>query len=171
MTTEFVAAEVLHPWAIYLRASEEARHRGDRQTGKDRILLALLEEPPIESMLGVSLHPARKALEALDQEALDTLGMGYGIDASELPMRAVPERPRFQGRGAKRSLPHDASGQESPSGRGQAQSPEDPGHDPAGAGPDTHAPTPRSCGGAAAGRSRRERVGASAPIGRGHGYA
>ena len=40
MTTESVAPEVLHVWAIYLRASEEARRRGDRRTGTDHVLLA-----------------------------------------------------------------------------------------------------------------------------------
>ncbi len=48
MTTESAAPEVLYAWAIYLRASEEARRRGDRRTGTDHVLLALLENPPIE---------------------------------------------------------------------------------------------------------------------------
>ena len=47
MTTESAAPEVLHVWAIYLRASEEARRRGDRRTGTDHVLLALLEDPSI----------------------------------------------------------------------------------------------------------------------------
>jgi len=38
---ESVVPEVLHVWAIYLQASEEARRRGDRRTGTDHILLAL----------------------------------------------------------------------------------------------------------------------------------
>jgi hypothetical protein len=53
MTTESVVPEVLHPWAIYLRASEEARRRGDRRTGTDHLLLALLEDPSIDVVLGV----------------------------------------------------------------------------------------------------------------------
>ncbi len=44
MTTESVAPEVLHAWAIYLQASEEARRRSDRRTGTDHLLLALLED-------------------------------------------------------------------------------------------------------------------------------
>ena len=44
MTTESVVPRVLHGWAIYLRASEEARRRGDRRTGTDHILLALFED-------------------------------------------------------------------------------------------------------------------------------
>ncbi len=93
MTTE---SEVLHPWAIYLRASEEARRRGDRRTGTDHVLLALFEDPSIEVMLGVSLQQAREALEALDRAALGALGLGAGTDAPPLPMRAVPKKPTIR---------------------------------------------------------------------------
>ena len=93
MTTESVVPEVLHPWTIYMRASEEARRRGDRRTGTDHVLLGLLEDPSIEVVLGVSLQQARQALDALDQEALGALGMGSGTDAPALPMRAVPKKP------------------------------------------------------------------------------
>ena len=96
MTTESVAPEVLHAWAIYMRASEEARRRGDRRTGTDHVLLALLEHPSIEAVLGVSLEQARQALEALDHEALAALGLGSGADAPPLPMRAVPTKPRIR---------------------------------------------------------------------------
>jgi len=96
MTTESAAPEVLHVWAIYLQASEEARRRGDRRTGTDHILLALFEDPSIEVALGVSLQQARQVLESLDQEALGTLGLGSGTDAPELPMRAVPKKPRLR---------------------------------------------------------------------------
>jgi ATP-dependent Clp protease ATP-binding subunit ClpA len=96
MTTESVAPEALHGWAIYLRASEEARRRGDRRTGTDHLLLALLESPSTEAVLGVSLQQAREALESLDQEALRALGLGPGTDAPPLPMRAVPKKPRLR---------------------------------------------------------------------------
>jgi ATP-dependent Clp protease ATP-binding subunit ClpA len=96
MTTESAAPEVLHPWAIYLRASEEARRRGDRRTGTDHILLALLEDPSIDVVLGVSLQQAREALESLDHQALDALGLGSGADAPPLPMRAVPKKPTIR---------------------------------------------------------------------------
>ena len=89
MTTESAAPEVLHAWAIYLQASEEARRRGDRRTGTDHILLALFEDPSIEVALGVSLQQARQALESLDHEALAGVGLGSGADAPALPMRAV----------------------------------------------------------------------------------
>ena len=96
MTTESVAPETLHAWAICLRAGEEARRRGDRRTGTDHLLLALLEDPSIEPVLGVSLQQARQALESLDQEALGALGLGSGTDAPPLPMRAVPRKPTFR---------------------------------------------------------------------------
>src|SRR6516225_5982938 len=93
MTTESVVPEVLHVWAVYLRASEEARRRGDRRTGTDHLLLGLLEDPSVEVMLGVSLQQARQALESLDHEALGALGLEPGTDAPPLPMRAVPKKP------------------------------------------------------------------------------
>ena len=96
MTTESVVPEVLHPWAIYLRASEEARRRGDRRIGTDHLLLALFEDPSIEVVLGVNLQQARQALESLDHEALGALGLGSDADAPPLPMRAVPKKPRFR---------------------------------------------------------------------------
>jgi hypothetical protein len=96
MTTESAAPEVLHIWAVYLRASEEARRRGDRRTGTDHVLLALMEDPSIEVLLGASLQQARQALESLDQEALGALGLGPGADAPPLPMHAVPKKPRIR---------------------------------------------------------------------------
>jgi hypothetical protein len=96
MTTESAAPEALHAWAIYLRASEEARRRGDRRTGTEHLLLALFEDPSIEAVLGVNLQQARQALESLDREALGALGLGAGADAPPLPMRAVPKKPRIR---------------------------------------------------------------------------
>ena len=96
MTTQSVAPETLHVWAICLQASEEARRRGDRRYGTDHILLALLENPSIEAVLGVSLEQARQALESLDHEALGALGLGSATDAPELPMRSVPKKPRIR---------------------------------------------------------------------------
>jgi ATP-dependent Clp protease ATP-binding subunit ClpA len=93
MSTESAAPEGHHAWAIYVRASEEARRRGDRRTGTDHLLLALLEDPSIEVALGVTLQQARQAHESLDHEALGALGLGSGTDAPELPMRAVPKKP------------------------------------------------------------------------------
>ena len=96
MTTEPVVPEMVHAWAIYLQASEEARRRGDRRTGTDHLLLALLEDPAVEAVLGVSLQQARDALDSFDREALAALGLGSGVDAPALPMRAVPKQPRLR---------------------------------------------------------------------------
>ena len=95
MTTESVVPEVLHPWTIYMRASEEARRQGDRRTGTDHVLLGLLEDPTIEVVLGVSLQQARQALESLDQEALGALGMGSGTDVHPGP-RAAGRHPKLR---------------------------------------------------------------------------
>jgi hypothetical protein len=59
-------------------------------------LLALLEDPSIEAVLGVSLQQARQALDSLDQEALGALGLGSGTGAPPLPMRAVPKKPTIR---------------------------------------------------------------------------
>lgn len=96
MTVEPAASGTLHAWAVYLRASEEARRRGDRRTGTDHLLLALLEASSIEAVLGVSLQQARQALDDLDHAALATVGLGPGVRAPELPMRAVPNKPRIR---------------------------------------------------------------------------
>ena len=96
MAAESVGPEVLHGWAIYLQAGEEARRRGDRRTGTDHILLALFEDPSIEVVLGVSLQQAREALESLDHKALGALGLGPGTDAPPLPMRVVPKAPTIR---------------------------------------------------------------------------
>ena len=96
MTLESVAPETLHAWAICLQAAEEARRRGDRRYGTDHLLLALLEDPSIEGVLGVSLQQARQTLESLDHDALGALALGSGADAPPLPMRAVPKKPRLR---------------------------------------------------------------------------
>ena len=96
MTTESVAPETLHAWAICLQAGEEARRRGDRRYGTDHLVLALLEDPSIEVVLGVNRQHAREALASLDHEALGALGLGSGADAPPLAMRAVPKKPRLR---------------------------------------------------------------------------
>jgi hypothetical protein len=96
MTAGSAAPEALHAWNLYLRASEEARRRGDRRTGTDHLLLALLEDPSAEAALGVSLQQARQALDSLDHQALGALGLGSGAGAPPLPVRAVPKKPTIR---------------------------------------------------------------------------
>ena len=113
MTAESAAPEVLHAWNLYLRASEEARRRGDRRTGTDHLLLALLEDPSIEVVLGVSLQQARQALESLDHEALGALGLGSRHRRSPTADARRAEEADDQRHREKRSPPHDARGKES----------------------------------------------------------
>lgn len=89
MTHESRTPEPIHPWTFYLRASEEARRRGDRRTGTEHLLLSVLEDPAIEVVLGVSLQRARDTLESLDDEALRHVGMGSSGEVPPLAMRAV----------------------------------------------------------------------------------
>jgi ATP-dependent Clp protease ATP-binding subunit ClpA len=96
MTTAPAAPGALHGWAVYLRASEEARRRGDRRAGTEHVLLAVLADPSAEAALGVSLQHARQALDALDRDALGALGLGPGTGAPPLPVRAVPKKPTIR---------------------------------------------------------------------------
>jgi hypothetical protein len=59
-------------------------------------LLALFEDPSIESVLGVNLQEARQALASLDDEALAALSLESGTGAPPLAMRAVPKRPTLR---------------------------------------------------------------------------
>ena len=96
MTSESLAPDVLHVWALYLRAGEEARCRGDRRIGTEHLVLALLADPSAETMLGVGVAQARQAVEALDQQALGALGMGSDFDVPTLTMRDVAAKPKFR---------------------------------------------------------------------------
>ena len=113
MTTESVAPEALHAWAIYLRASEEARRRGDRRTGTDHLLLALFEDPSIEVVLGVSLQQARQALDSLDPRSPGRPGPGVRRRRTPSADARRAEEAEAQRRRAKGSPPHDARGKES----------------------------------------------------------
>jgi hypothetical protein len=75
MGADIASPHTLHVWALYLRASEEARRRGDRRVGTDHLILALLEEPSIDAILGTTLQRARHALASLDHDALATLDL------------------------------------------------------------------------------------------------
>lgn len=96
MTTESIAPGTHHVWALYLQASEEARSQGDRRTGTDHLLLALLADPVVVDLLGVNLQHAREVHASLDLEALGALGLGSIGDAPPLAMRTVPAKPRIR---------------------------------------------------------------------------
>lgn len=74
------SADENHPWTTYIDAREEVRRRGDRKVGTEHLLLALLREPDLASALGVNLHTARAALEAMDRDALRVVGMHLTLD-------------------------------------------------------------------------------------------
>jgi hypothetical protein len=105
VTTDSDARETLHSWAIYLRAGEEARRRGDRRVGTEHLVLALLEDPAIEAVLGTTRQRAREALESLDHEALGAVGLASGTDAPLLPTRDVAKTPRIRDIARKGRLP------------------------------------------------------------------
>ncbi len=96
MITDSVAPMTLHAWAICLRAGEEARRRGDRRAGTDHLLLALFYDPSVEHVLGVNLAQARDAVELLDDQALNAVGLESGTDVPLIPMRAVPSKPSLR---------------------------------------------------------------------------
>ena len=93
MTTD---GTLYHPWTTYIWAQEEARRRGDRRVGTDHLLLALLHDPAIVAVLGVSLEQCRQALDSLDREALEHLGLTASLAAPPLAMRRVPARPTLR---------------------------------------------------------------------------
>jgi ATP-dependent Clp protease ATP-binding subunit ClpA len=67
--------------ATYYDARDEAVRRGDRTIGTEHLVLALLADPasPAAKALGCDLDSARRALDALDHEALAAIGIQPGI--------------------------------------------------------------------------------------------
>jgi ATP-dependent Clp protease ATP-binding subunit ClpA len=78
-------ANTYHPWGTYIRAREEARRRGDRRCGTEHLLVALLGDPEIEEMAGVTVARARGSLDSLDRTALEAIGFDASVDAPPLP--------------------------------------------------------------------------------------
>ena len=93
MTTD---GTLYHPWTTYIWAREEARRCGDRRAGTDHLLLGLLHDPATVAVLGVSLEQCRQALDSLDREALESLGLTASLEAPPLAMRRVPARPTLR---------------------------------------------------------------------------
>jgi hypothetical protein len=86
-------ANTYHPWGTYIRAREEARRRGDRRCGTEHLLVALLGDPEIEEMAGVTVARARGSLDSLDRTALEAIGFDASVDAPPLPTLDIPARP------------------------------------------------------------------------------
>jgi ATP-dependent Clp protease ATP-binding subunit ClpA len=85
-----------HGWTIYIWAREEARRCGDRRVGTEHLLLALLHDPGTVAVLSVSLEQCRQALDSLDREALESLGVTASLEAPPLAMRGLPARPTLR---------------------------------------------------------------------------
>ncbi len=81
--------------ATYYDARDEAIRRGDRTIGTEHLVLALLIDPasPAAKALGCDLDSARRALDALDEQALAAIGIQPGITAGPV---AVPARGRLR---------------------------------------------------------------------------
>jgi len=76
--------------ATYYDARNEAIRRGDRTIGTEHLVLALLIDPasPAARALGCDLDSARRALDALDSQALAAIGVQPGITAGPVAVRA-----------------------------------------------------------------------------------
>ena len=77
--------------ATYYDARNEAIRRGDRTIGTEHLVLALLIDPasPAAKALGCDLDSARRALDALDSQALAAIGVQPGITAGPVAVRAT----------------------------------------------------------------------------------
>ena len=75
----------------YYDARNEAIRRGDRTIGTEHLVLALLADPasPAAAALGCDLDSARRALDALDRQALAAIGVPPGITAGPAPVRSA----------------------------------------------------------------------------------
>jgi hypothetical protein len=76
--------------ATYYDARDEAIRRGDRTIGTEHLVLALLIDPssPAARALGCDLDAARRALDALDDQALAAIGILPGITAGPVAARS-----------------------------------------------------------------------------------
>ena len=77
--------------ATFYDARNEAVRRGDRTVGTEHLVLALLIDPasPAAKALGRDLDSARRALDALDSQALAAIGVPPGITAGPVAVRAA----------------------------------------------------------------------------------
>ncbi len=96
-------------------AAEEAKRRGDGRIGTEHLLLALLRDPSLLQAqgIGIDVESARTALDALDREALASVGIEVAHASSPVPVltrrrppftsgaRAVLKRAVLEARAAK----------------------------------------------------------------------
>jgi len=76
-------------------AVDEAQRRGDTRIGTEHLLLGLLHEADSAAVraIGVDLDSARRALRAMDVDALAAVGIDVGGLAPPTPARARSHRP------------------------------------------------------------------------------
>lgn len=82
-----------HPWSTFAAAQQEARRLGDRRVGTDHILIALLRDPEIEEIVGVTPQRAREALDSMDAAALRAIGVDRVVPPAPLKEEPIPARP------------------------------------------------------------------------------
>jgi ATP-dependent Clp protease ATP-binding subunit ClpA len=72
---------------VYLDATAEAARCGDRRVGTEHVVLALLVDPDslTAKALRVDLASARTALQALDRQALRSVGVDAVFDGAVFP--------------------------------------------------------------------------------------
>jgi hypothetical protein len=87
MTAQPSKVDEYHPWTTYVYAREEARRRGDRRVGTEHLVLGLLREPDLPQVLGCDVGAARKALDAMDRDALVAIGIDRALGAPPVPTR------------------------------------------------------------------------------------
>jgi hypothetical protein len=77
--------------ATYYDARNEAIRRGDRTVGTEHLVLALLIDPasPAARALGCDLDAARRALDALDDQALTAIGIQPQITAGPIAVHSA----------------------------------------------------------------------------------
>ncbi len=64
--------------------------------GTEHLVLGLLHDPEIAPTLGVTLDSAREALDSLDRQALQAIGIAPVPYAPLLPERDLPPRPNVK---------------------------------------------------------------------------
>jgi ATP-dependent Clp protease ATP-binding subunit ClpA len=74
-------------------AADEAKRRGDARIGTEHLLLGLLHEPDgaVVRVTGIDLDSARRALQAMDVDALASVGVEVAADGPS-PAASEPVR-------------------------------------------------------------------------------
>ncbi|HTT60133.1 MAG TPA: Clp protease N-terminal domain-containing protein [Acidimicrobiales bacterium] len=85
-----------HPWSTFLAARAEADRIGAHQIGTDLLLIALLREPEVAEVVGITPQQARESLDALDREALVAFGYRDTPAPQRYVERPIPARPSIR---------------------------------------------------------------------------